>query len=423
MRPYRTLESFAITFFIIFVSFFWLVPDGSADAGNLVQPLPLRTLAALFMEPVMEPVPNAQARHWACVVMSAAAAPAETKPFHFYSSDGVHHVLNWKLSPNQHILAKWTQGRLSLHTPCAGTSTVIFVESPVLMSGFDWRPAALTRKGHTLTLTINYFSDTFPRAMTGTIRLAYCMDIGTLQSGNYHLQLCVHHLLAVSQYLYHIVSVRQTSLVFSVARRVSDRSAPGLVVKTQAVKIARIPKRLRHRLWQMAYYRAKSRIYETRHAFAYKRGLQVGRNNSRKINWAQIAPLILKAPRLGRPSIHGHNYAIVIPPEKLYAGDWMSLENVRWRGNAVTIHVSVWENNKPQKTLVKGFYPVTLLRLAMPGVYNRWGFLIAHGNYTVRVRYRVYELSAGQDVNPTAILIPTPSIYYQFPHKTSFVIR
>lgn len=422
MRPYRTLGSFAITSFIIFVFFFRLVPNESAFAGNLAQPLPLRILAELFLEPVMEPVPNAQARHWDCVAMSAAAEPAGTKPFHFYSSDGVH-LLNWKRSPNQHILAKWTQGRLSLHTPCSGTSTVIFVESPVLISGYDWRPAALTRKGHTLTLTINYFSDTFPRAACIAIRLAYCIDIGTLQSGNYHLRLCVRHLLAESQYFYHIVSVRQTSLVFSVARRISDKSAPGLMVKARAVKIAAIPKRLSHRLWQMAYYRAKSRIYETRHTFAYKRGLQVGRNNSGKINWAQIAPLILKAPRLGRPSIHGHDYAIVISPEKLYAGDWMSLEDVHWRGNVATIHVAVWENNKPQKTPGKGFYSVTLLRLAMPGVYYRWGFLIAPGNYSVRVRYRVYKLSAGPDVNPTAILIPTPSIYYRFPHKTSFVIR
>jgi len=277
-------------------------------------------------------------------------------------------------------------GNIRILPPQPGTETLLVLAGPVLNTGELWQPSALERKGNTFTLSVDAWTDNGPRRKNAPGRNAFVLSLGQLPVGEYSLVVHARALLWDFGLNREVYSVTWAGVMGDIRFSVAEGAGNGLAATLEwdGSKLKQ-PEQLRQLLYQ------RPRCLTTQGRLGESNGVpklpyvQVGTFDFAKWLKAQNGAAVL--PQVEPPSLTGPIY-VVIFAEEMNSYEWLSLGEVAWQGNEVTIRVDAWRDSGQRDKNVP-FHPLLVVPLNMPVLLQDGKPLRVPGNYTVTLERRL----------------------------------
>jgi hypothetical protein len=298
-------------------------------------------------------------------------------------------------APSQIMLAPTTEkaplldafavGKLNLAGPRADTETVMFLVGPELNTGEKWGPAEITLDERTkaITLVVESWTDSGPRRRNVLSRDAYLISLGKLNPAEYVFRVVSRHYHAEAGPLqpHALKGLGNAVDKFRVASAKDAAKSQVFTFWPADLEAAEVPDETKKLLWQVPAY-SWLHLAPTDLLKAAGR-VKVGQFDPDKVeafltlNTKSVAgsPDVIN-PKDNRPA------QVTILGPLMNTGEWLTLREVIWSGNKMTVKVDLWRDNGERAKNIL-FYPVLVVPVTPPGklakfdVTVEWNTLVA----------------------------------------------
>lgn len=237
-------------------------------------------------------------------------------------------------------------------SPTADRATLVYLVGPMLNSGESWAPVALSRKGNTITLELESWTDDGPRRRNIPARNAYLLALDTLPIGQYELIVEWKEFLftynrdkstGLEQYAW--TGIQKGKLAFEVGG-----TATGRVPSLEGLAKEDLPREANREYRQKPFF-SVLRVQPGGNLNGIpKPGLRVGATDL--VQWLQQKPANLGdaiqiMQNMAAPAASKQTSAVILGPS-LAATDSMILREIAWKGTTCILRVDVWSADKPE---------------------------------------------------------------------------
>ena len=276
------------------------------------------------------------------------------------------------------VLLDWyLDGKLHLSGAHDGRPAILFLVSPVIDGGVEWRPTAVTRAGNSVTVEIDQWNrDHGPvRESRAPEVCVFAMPLGNLPHGKGELSIHCRQLQwdrSVSGIdLYRCASTLGGQVPLSVASADTEQPTLPTLFRRADLKEMAVDAAAPQVLYQEPVFMARKMRYPAGLDGMPRMGVWWGTFDLAK--WtakaADLTTIYDDRPNLVIPKPGDPCYAYVLG-SSMGAGDWMSLREIAWEGGNVTYRVDLWHTGVAGHVgsgpLNQAFFPLQLVPYPNP---------------------------------------------------------